>query len=36
MDECETAVICPVLSKLPGDVDDFIFDHSSDWYASDR
>lgn len=36
MDECETPVIKPDLTKPLGDVDDFIFAHNSDWYASDR
>lgn len=36
MNECEITVITPDSTKQLGDVDDFIFDHSAGWYASDR
>ena len=36
MDECETTITNPELTEPSGDVDDLIFFHDPDWYASDR
>lgn len=38
MDECvNTALVnTPAPAEVPGDVDDLIFLHSPDWFASER
>lgn len=37
MDECVTTTsTAPVSAENSGDVDDLIFLHSPDWYASER
>lgn len=36
MDEYDDSLINPDLAEPSGDVDDLIFFHDPDWYASDR
>ena len=36
MDECETTITNTDLTDPPGDVDDLIFYHDPEWYASER